>query len=64
MIALLTWVDGFGADTQVRGIFPTLEAAKRYAEKGDKYVEFDFGLVEFDIYEAKEIYPSKKGRKK
>ena len=63
MIALLTWVDGFGADTQVRGIFPTLKAAKRYAEKGDKYVEFDFGLVEFDIYEAKDIYPAKRKKK-
>lgn len=63
MIALLTWVDGFGADTQVIGIFPTLEAAKHYAKKGDRYVEFDFGLVEFDIYEAKEIYPKKKRKK-
>ena len=62
MIALLEWIDGFGADTSVKGIFPTLEAAQRYADKGDKYVEFDFGLVDFDIYDAKEIYPTKKRR--
>lgn len=64
MVALLTWVDGFGADTAVKGIFSTLDAAKRYAEKGDRYVEFEFGLVSFDIDDAKEIYPAKKKRRK
>ena len=63
MIALLKWVDGFGADTHVVGIFPTLDAAKRYAQKDEKYVEFDFGLVDFDIYEAKEIFPAKRKKK-
>jgi len=64
MIALLTWIDGFGHDTEVKGIFPTLEEAKKYAEKGDKYTEFDFGLVNFEIYEANEIYPAKKKKKR
>ena len=63
MIALLEWVDGFGADTHVRGIFPTLNAAKPYIEEGNRYVEFDFGLVDFDFYEAKKLYPVKKKRK-
>ena len=52
MIALLEWVDGFGMDTSVKGIFPTLDEALRYANEDDKYVEFDFGLTDFDIYDV------------
>ena len=33
MIAILGWTDGFGNDTYVWGIYPTLEIAKRYAKK-------------------------------
>lgn len=65
MIAVLEFVDGFGHDTEVVGIFPTLEIAKQYYFHNFKYQEFDFGEVSFDIYEAKEAYPKKrKGDKK
>lgn len=63
MIAVLEFVDGFGYDTEVVGIFPTLEAAKKYYHKNFLYQEFEFGAVEFDIYEAKEAYPKKKKRR-
>ena len=64
MIAVLKFVDGFGHDTEVVGIFPTLESAKRYYNHNFRYQEFDFGEVGFDIYDAKEAYPKKrKGNK-
>ena len=47
MIAILGWTDGFGNDTYVWGIYPTLEIAKRYAKKELRWVEFDFGEVEY-----------------
>lgn len=55
MIAVLGWVDGFGNDTQVYGIYPTLEEAKANVGEGFRYKEFDFGEVDFDFYEAKEL---------
>jgi hypothetical protein len=55
MWALLSWVDGFGADTWVRGIFPTREEAESHAEESDGLKEFDFGLVNFDIYHCERI---------
>lgn len=55
MIAVLGWVDGFGNDTQVCGIYPTLEEAKANTGEGFRYKEFDFGEVDFDFYEAKEL---------
>ncbi len=64
MIAVLEFVDGFGHDTEVVGIFPTLEAAKKYYPHNFQYQEFDFGPVQFDLYDAKEGYPTKKERKK
>lgn len=61
MIAVLGWVDGFGADTKVEGIFKTMADAISYV--GDlkknadrdcplRYQEFDFGETDFDYYEA------------
>lgn len=73
MIAVLGWVDGFGSDTSVWGIFENIEAAQaEYAEYKDKeekherlrYQKFTFGSVDFDWYEAKELFPKKKGRRK
>ena len=64
MIAVLDFVDGFGHDTEVVGIFPTLEAAKRYYTHNFRYQEFDFGKVCFDLYEAKIAYPTKKTKKR
>jgi hypothetical protein len=62
MIAVLEFVDGFGHDTEVVGIFPTLEAAQKYYTHNFLYQEFEFGEVSFDLYEAKEAYPRKKKR--
>lgn len=55
MIAVLGWVDGFGNDTQVYGIYPTLEEAAAYADESCRYEEFEFGEVNFDYFEAKEF---------
>ena len=63
MVAVLEFVDGFGHDTEVVAIFPTLEIAQQHYFYNFKYQEFDFGKVDFDIYEAKEAYPKKKKRK-
>lgn len=62
MIAVLAFVDGFGHDTEVIGIFPTLEIAKRYYKRNFQYQEFDFGQVSFDIYDASWAYPKKNRR--
>lgn len=63
MIAVLRWCDGFGNDTYVKAIYPTLEEAKQHFEEGDRWVEFDYGLVEFEWYEANE-FKEKKYRKR
>lgn len=52
MIALLTWVDGFGCDTNVKGIFSTIEEARPFMKKDDRYVYFESGLTNFDYYSA------------
>ena len=64
MIAILGWTDGFENDTYVWGIYPTLEIAKRYAKKELRWVEFDFGEVEFDWYDANEFRNEKHKSKK
>lgn len=64
MIAVLEFVDGFGHDTEVIGIFPTLEAAKKHYQTNFMYEEFDFGEVNFDICDAKECYPAKKKKRR
>ena len=60
MIAVLSYVDGFGNDTYVEAIYPTLEIAKQHYSNNFRYQEFEFGTVDFDIYDAKEAYPKKK----
>ena len=59
MIAILNWAGGMCGATQVVGIFPNLSLAKEWVKTnyfGKKsslrYVEFDFGEVEFDYDEA------------
>ena len=74
MIAVLDWVDGFGSDTMVSGIFENMEQAiafvgdlKENAKKDypSRYEEFSFGEVCFDYYEAKKFsVPKKNYRKK
>ena len=50
MVAVLEYIDGFGADTEVVGIYKNLEdAIVNYGNKF-QYKEFEFGKVEFDIY--------------
>lgn len=64
MIAVLSYVDGFGNDTYVEGIYPTLEIAKQHYSENFHYQEFEFGKVTFDIYDALEAYPKKRKKKK
>lgn len=64
MVAVLEFVDGFGHDTEVVGIYPTLDIAKTHYSNNFLYQEFDFGEVAFDLYDAKEAYPKKKRKKK
>lgn len=64
MIAVLGWTDGFGHDTYVRAIYPTLEQAKQYFTDGDRWVEFDYGKVNFDWYDANEFRNIKHKKKK
>ena len=63
MIAVLSYVDGFGNDTQVDAIYPTLEIAKQHYNNNFRYQAFEFGKVTFDIYDAKVAYPEKKKRR-
>ena len=63
MIAVLSYVDGFGNDTHVEGIYPTLEIAQQHYSNNFRYQEFKFGAVDFDIYDAKLAYPKKKKRR-
>lgn len=65
MIAILGWVDGFGADTKVEAIYQTLEdaIAAKYGNEF-KYAEFEFGEVSFDIYECKTYDGGKKPKKR
>ncbi len=60
MIAILNWAGGMCGATHVLGIFPNLSLAKEWVktyyfkrESSLRYVEFDFGEVEFDYDEAK-----------
>lgn len=63
MIAVLEFVDGFGADTYVTGIYQSLEDAIAKHGNEFKYEEFEFGEVDFDIYECK-IYNGGKKHKR
>lgn len=64
MIAVLGWTDGFGNDTYVKGIYPTLEEAKKHCSENDRWDEFDFGPIEFDWYEANEFREIKHKKRK
>ena len=64
MVAVLVYVDGFGNDTQVDAIYPTLEIAKQHYSENFHYKEFEFGKVTFDIYDAKVAYPNRRKRRK
>lgn len=64
MIAVLEFVDGFGHDTEVVAIYPTLEIAKKHYTNNFLYQEFEFGKVAFDLYDAKEAYPQAKRKRK
>lgn len=59
MIAVLEYVDGFGHDTKVVAIYPTLKIAKKSIGHNFRYQEFEFGEVYFDWYDAKEAYSKK-----
>ena len=63
MIAVLSFVDGFGHDTGIEAIYPTLEIAKQHYSNNFRYQEFEFGEVTFDIYDSKEAYPKKRKRR-
>ena len=52
MIAVLEFIDGFGADTNVIGIYKNLEEAAFSHGDNFRYKTFEFGRVEFDIYEC------------
>ena len=52
MIAVLRYIDGFGADTEVAGIYKNLEDAVINHGNNFQYKEFEFGEVEFDIYDC------------
>ena len=64
MVAVLEYIDGFGADTEVVGIYKNLEDA--IANYGNKfqYKEFEFGKVEFDIYDCNTYDGGKKQKRK
>ena len=65
MVAVLEYIDGFGADTQVTEIYQSLEDAI-IAKYGNKfqYEEFEFGKVEFDIYDCNTYDGGKKQKRK
>lgn len=65
MIAVLRYKDGFGNnDTCVKAIYPTLDEAKQNFEENDRWEEFEYGLVDFDWYEANEFKRSYRKPKK
>ena len=62
MVAVLEFIDGFGADTNVIGIYKSLEDAVYFHGDNFQYKTFEFGRVEFDIYDCETF--SKKGKKR
>ena len=65
MVAVLKYIDGFGADTEVVGIYKNLEDAIVNCGNEFQYKEFEFGEVEFDIYDCNtyDIRTAKKRKK-
>ena len=64
MFAIIAWVDGFGNDGYVRAIYRTFEEAEKHCQEGERWVQFDFGEVDFDWYEATPFKSKSKKRKK
>lgn len=67
-------VDGFGADTKIKGIYPTREEAIKHCtfyrsdDEGpsDKVVQINYGEIDIDYYELPKVKerPSKKKSRK
>ena len=64
LYALLGWIDGFGADTSVIGIYDDFDDLIKNADlsredepdKPDRYIEFELGQrVSFNWYKACEV---------
>lgn len=64
MVAVLGYIDGFGADTEVVGIYKNLEDAIVNYGNEFQYKEFEFGKVEFDIYDCNTYDGRKKQKRK
>lgn len=68
LIAVLGWVDGFGADTYVYGIFNSLENARKIVPKklyGDieprwVMITLNEEAPGLDWYDAQPLFPSEK----
>lgn len=69
------WVDGFGADTLIKGIYPTREEAVKHCKfysseddgPSDKVVQVDYGEINVDYYDLPKVHersPKKKSRKR
>ena len=67
MIAVLGWIDGFGADTFVYGIFSSLEKARKivpkklYKDTEPRWVEIELDKKALDLewYEAEPLFSLK-----
>ena len=64
VIVVLNWVDGFGNDTVVEGIYKTVEEAREdfrpFRASGEpplKYFEVPFGMSYLDYNEAYLLFP-------
>lgn len=68
LIAVLGWIDGFGADTYVYGIFDSLKNARKivpkklYQDIEPRWVEIPLNkkAVDLDWYEGKPLFHSQK----
>ena len=71
MIAVLDWVDGFGQDTYVSAICENVQQAQQLFPRGaegyhpTRYQEIKIGEeLDLDYYDAKDLFPKKKKKKK
>lgn len=69
------WVDGFGADTTIKGIYPTREEAIKHCKfssdnnfgYSDKVMQVNYGEITVDYYDLPKIHerpPKKKSKKR
>lgn len=72
MIAVLEWVDGFGNDTAVMGIFDNVEAAQKVfspypqndSDHERRFTEIKINEEDyFDYYDGEPLYPKKKKKR-